>query len=784
MASGVRPRTSISGFKTTQSEGKIQRESQSKIHAEECDDRQQKYGGLFHFVTVDPCSERQKSYNKSIVRSHASKRIGRPHRDQNWSALTSSLNASSPGFTVFPAGKRKWTSKTPKMRMRLKGVPNSAVDVQTVNLSSASPRGDDTVDESAATAASSAATTQVVGEPAVTTVIPEPSISPGPFCAPPCTVEPLDYANAKRILRQWEQERLQKERPGLKRKACMPDVELIDRLKSLYGFDYIGALYKEQMRSQKANANIDYPSSDVESLEVHAQRTDDASPGSLGHFRVKELLRYAKTQQWPEFLQNPEEQRTAILKEWWRVAQSNELAFSCCLFGAVAHQQVRQKLSSLNFIQTPEERLERSLYEGDAISQLRVAAAEPDTATSDETIFALLWISFSKVDYTQWHHSATASTVPFAELQWLNVYAGLTVNDMHMRAVRSLIRMKGGLEKIRLPGLAQALSLQIEDAKHISIDILVATKCYTRPSYSYFGIYPESAIGKTPGWPTVQPAWRASSHGKFYDTIGQCSLPKPLTEALRNIQDYTAVISRSLATGEALELSTIVDRRNYIQWHTVSLPDHKDFYDYSCKFEEIAYGPVLLRAQEVPDYWAECFVWGKSPSPVGSPFSGSSSTGRPQTSISRTTNDQIRFQPVSPRRLRSLSATVNGHRGTTFASHISQPGLEDPVFETVEGEMAGYVQTSPIDRFTPVSSPVQPRATGPLHLLLWVIVMGGIAADCHDRCFFMDVLCRTCKLADVTRWQDLRAILRSIAWIDTVCDGDAKPLWDEAFEMC
>lgn len=165
-----------------------------------------------------------------------------------------------------------------------------------------------------------------------------------------------------------------------------------------------------------------------------------------------------ETQQWPGFLRNPDTQQKGMLYEWYQLMRNNQLVLACCLYGALAHQQIRRSLSSTHLSSTPEELLERSLWEEHAIKLLKETATDVAVATSDETIFALLWMAVSRVDYSRWRQSTTISQVPFADLQWLDVYGGLTIDDSHLRAMRSMIDMKGGLGAIRIAGLAQALS--------------------------------------------------------------------------------------------------------------------------------------------------------------------------------------------------------------------------------------------------------------------------------------------------------------------------------------
>lgn len=48
---------------------------------------------------------------------------------------------------------------------------------------------------------------------------------------------------------------------------------------------------------------------------------------------------------------------------------------------------------------------------------------------------------------------------PLTQLQWLDVYASLPPNLVHLRGLTELIKLRGGLKNIKLPGLATTVAL-------------------------------------------------------------------------------------------------------------------------------------------------------------------------------------------------------------------------------------------------------------------------------------------------------------------------------------
>jgi hypothetical protein len=47
---------------------------------------------------------------------------------------------------------------------------------------------------------------------------------------------------------------------------------------------------------------------------------------------------------------------------------------------------------------------------------------------------------------------------PLRSLQWRDIYGSQPSNPVHMAGLAELVKLRGGLENIRLPGLASALS--------------------------------------------------------------------------------------------------------------------------------------------------------------------------------------------------------------------------------------------------------------------------------------------------------------------------------------
>jgi hypothetical protein len=66
-------------------------------------------------------------------------------------------------------------------------------------------------------------------------------------------------------------------------------------------------------------------------------------------------------------------------------------------------------------------------------------------------------------------------------------------------------------------------------------------------------------------------------------------------------------------------------------------------------------------------------------------------------------------------------------------------------------------------------------------LLLWVLMMGGIAAmDKSERPWFAAQLSNVINRSRLTHWKDLKSALKSTLWLDSACDMGGRDLWREA----
>jgi hypothetical protein len=69
-------------------------------------------------------------------------------------------------------------------------------------------------------------------------------------------------------------------------------------------------------------------------------------------------------------------------------------------------------------------------------------------------------------------------------------------------------------------------------------------------------------------------------------------------------------------------------------------------------------------------------------------------------------------------------------------------------------------------------------------LLIWILVMGGIAAiDTVERLWFVSMLRELIVSVGVSNWEEMRDLLRCFLWLESINDVDGRVLWGEV-EAC
>jgi hypothetical protein len=101
-----------------------------------------------------------------------------------------------------------------------------------------------------------------------------------------------------------------------------------------------------------------------------------------------------------------------------------------------------------------------AVCEADAIARINRAIKVPSEAATDSLILCVLCMATNKLENPLWEDMRESPFgSPLRSLQWLDVYGRLSPHLVHQAGLRQLVSLRGGLEKIELPGLATVISL-------------------------------------------------------------------------------------------------------------------------------------------------------------------------------------------------------------------------------------------------------------------------------------------------------------------------------------
>ena len=101
-----------------------------------------------------------------------------------------------------------------------------------------------------------------------------------------------------------------------------------------------------------------------------------------------------------------------------------------------------------------------ALCEVDAITRISRAIKNPTEAVTDEMILCVLCMATNRLENPS-NEEITDSpfNATLRSLQWLDVYGRLSPHPVHQSGLRQLVFLRGGLGKLRLPGLATVIAL-------------------------------------------------------------------------------------------------------------------------------------------------------------------------------------------------------------------------------------------------------------------------------------------------------------------------------------
>lgn len=141
---------------------------------------------------------------------------------------------------------------------------------------------------------------------------------------------------------------------------------------------------------------------------------------------------------------------------WTSLSMVDPALHSSLLFGAYSHKRTQWVTKRLGHFDSLDHR-QLIIAEAESITRINSALQDPSKAISDATILSVLRLA-SNTSPPEPRPKVSPFQSPLRSLQWLDIYGSLSANTLHKNGLTRMIQLRGGLYKIRLPGLAAVIS--------------------------------------------------------------------------------------------------------------------------------------------------------------------------------------------------------------------------------------------------------------------------------------------------------------------------------------
>ncbi|CRG91231.1 hypothetical protein PISL3812_08279 [Talaromyces islandicus] len=195
----------------------------------------------------------------------------------------------------------------------------------------------------------------------------------------------------------------------------------------------------------------------------------------------------------------------------------------------------------------PSSRIARDMFQSRAkiVRGLNIAIQDPKEACKDINIFAVTALTKKEASQRmQELPSRTPNQGPLKRLQLLHLLALSEIDPIHYEGLSQLIELKGGLDKIEIPGLAALISLG---------GLLVATRNCTSPRFPVVALSDQT------------------SEFTHYDQEIYINTDQDILVVLSMLKSYTIMIDDFCEGRKVVPASVLLDHRNAAQHALLSL---------------------------------------------------------------------------------------------------------------------------------------------------------------------------------------------------------------------
>ncbi|KAJ9615926.1 hypothetical protein H2200_002003 [Cladophialophora chaetospira] len=280
---------------------------------------------------------------------------------------------------------------------------------------------------------------------------------------------------------------------------------------------------------------------------------------------VHEMLDHAISCQWTLFAPDDKPSSLVMAKQ---AVMDTAIRFPVCFHTLVYSGATHKAFHQAHTVNNTKSALLRLKSKGEALKALRMASQSNETALTDAVIFSMTLLTV--LGYGEKVNSRMVTRYEkrtMAAQQDAQFYGSMEYEWNHWKALIEIVKMKGGLHTIGIPGLGFAIA---------SFDIHTAIMFQTKPAFPLF--MPSSLI--VCSWPTSQPGSRASQRSPTLATGFDFLRDRGISEALdlsnvlHGVRDLTlAFDSFQAGDPEAPPIKMIIFARNLNQHELLTLPD-------------------------------------------------------------------------------------------------------------------------------------------------------------------------------------------------------------------
>ncbi|KAM0091583.1 hypothetical protein ACP6JD_005087 [Aspergillus fumigatus] len=268
---------------------------------------------------------------------------------------------------------------------------------------------------------------------------------------------------------------------------------------------------------------------------------------------------------WPKLTPpTPGDRDVSATKNWLPLSLSDPVLFTAILFGSLSHQRCRwvnKQTPDGSFSPRDQRLLEQCEYE--TIKLVNKAFSDPDQnrILSDSIILSVVCMAHNIADDNdRRRHRPIPFKPPLTQLQWLDVYASLPPNLVHLRGLTELIKLRGGLKNIKLPGLATTVAFSA---------ILTASYLLSQPTLEYIPFHePRQGL-------TLQEllGYTSLDVELGFGRLCQIGFTPEMADVFQALRVYTNIIIDHIKVSHPNpDLSLLCDQRNLVQYHLLNLP--------------------------------------------------------------------------------------------------------------------------------------------------------------------------------------------------------------------